>query len=459
MGDYLGKAWRWSQLLVALVMVVVEWMLREAVLMVLRVVPVPRWSSAYGNDNPKLRGTAAADPNWERGTIEYIESKGYRAEEHFVTTSDGYILGLHHVPANPASANSANGARDSGADEAAGSVPTAPRVPRPVLIIHGFMQSSEAFAIRQNASDSLPLVLSDAGYDVWLGNNRGNKYSHKHVHKKPTNEDFWDYSLDDLARHDLPSMIDYVLAHSGAKTLSLIGFSQGTAQSFAFLSNPAVSWKVNLFIALAPVSVPRGFSNPIADSIARARPDFIFLLFGRRQLLPSTLFWRNFLPRPVYVKAIDFALKFLFGWSTECLAESEKPLLYSHLYSHTSVKTIVQWFQLIQTGKFQMFDDYMANASSSGSENYAGYSLPQYQLGHIRTPTACFCGGRDTLPQTPLLLSALPIDKKVLVHKEEQYEHLDFMWAKDIAQTIYPKILRLMEKYSNSRKEEDSLEL
>jgi lysosomal acid lipase/cholesteryl ester hydrolase len=452
MGDYLGKAWRWSQLLVALVMVVIEWMLREAVSVVLRVVPVP-WSSSYGND-PKHRGTD--DPNWERGTIEYVEAKGYRAEEHFVTTPDGYILGLHRVPATITTTAATS---DNGADEAAASVPTTPRIPRPVLIIHGFMQSSEAFAVRHNASDSLPLVLSDAGYDVWLGNNRGNKYSHKHVHKKPIHEDFWDYSLDDLARYDLPSMIDYVLAHTGAKTLTLIGFSQGTAQSFAFLSNPAVSWKVNLFVALAPVSVPRGFANPIADSIARARPDFIFLLFGKRQLLPSTLFWRNFLPRAVFVKAIDFALKFLFGWTTECLAESEKPLLYSHLYSHTSVKTIVQWFQLIQTGKFQMFDDYMANASSSGTENYSGYSLPQYQLGHIRTPTACFCGGRDTLPQTPLLLASLPKDKKVFVHTEERYEHLDFMWAKDIAQTVYPKILKLMDKYSNAQKEEDSLEL
>jgi len=164
------------------------------------------------------------------------------------------------------------------------------------------------------------------------------------------------------------------------------------------------------------------------------------------------------------VRVIDIALKFLFGWTTECIAESEKPLLYSHLYSHTSVKTIVQWFQLIQTGKFQMFDDYMANASSPSTESYTGYSLPQYQLRHIRTPIACFCGGRDTLPNTERLLEVLPKDKQVLVHKEEKYEHLDFMWAKDLSRTVYPKILTLMGKYNNDnnnskRKEEDSFEL
>jgi len=318
------------------------------------------------------------------------------------------------------------------------------------------MQSSEAFAIRERASDSLPLVLAEAGYDVWLGNNRGNKYSHKHVHKKPTSEEFWDYSLDDLARFDLPTMIDHVLAQTGAKSLTLIGFSQGTAQSFAYLSSHSASHKVNLFVALAPVSVPRGLANPLVDSLIRARPDFIFLLFGKKQLLPSTLFWRNFLPRATFVTMIDFALKFLFGWTTECLSESEKPLLYSHLYSHTSVKTVVQWFQMIQSSKFQMFDDYMA---SNSAESYSGYTLPQYQLGHIRTPVACFCGGRDTLPLTPMLVSALPKDKLVMFHTEEKYEHLDFMWAKDLSQTVFPKILGLMEKYSRKQNHEDRYEL
>lgn len=79
----------------------------------------------------------------------------YRAEDHFVITADGYILGLHRIP----TPNTCN----DGADQAT------PDQLRPVLIIHGFMQSSEAFAIRQKASDSLPLVLADAGYDVWLG--------------------------------------------------------------------------------------------------------------------------------------------------------------------------------------------------------------------------------------------------------------------------------------------------
>jgi len=431
-------ALRWSQLLVAIVLVIVEWLSRGAITFIFRVIPVP-WKNE--NDDPKL----AEDPNYENGTIEYINSKGYNAEEHFVTTPDGYILGLHRIPTDLSN--------NDGADES-----TKEQRLKPVLIIHGFMHSSEAF-IRQQASDCLPLVLNDAGYDVWLGNNRGNKYSHKHLNKKPNKEEFWNFSLDDMARYDLPSMIDYVLAQTGAPSLTLIGFSQGTAQSFAYLSRHPLSSKVNLFIALAPVIVPRGFANPVVDTLARARPDFIFLLFGKRQLLPSTLFWRNSVSRARFVKLIDLSLKFLFNWNTTCISPKEKPLLYSHIYAHASVKSVVQWFQMIQSGKFQMFDDYKSEniSTNAGTDSYPGYVLPTYQVQQIRTPVACFCGGKDTLPHNADIINALPVNKRALIHIEEKYEHLDFMWAEDIAHKIYPKILMLLERYSSTK--EDSYEL
>ena len=99
--------------------------------------------------------------------MELIEHRGYRAETHLVTTGDGYILELHRIP-------NAKG--------------------RPVLLQHGVIEGSSLWVINPTAS-ALPFVLADRGYDVWLGNNRGNVYARKHVRLDPDEAEFWDFSF------------------------------------------------------------------------------------------------------------------------------------------------------------------------------------------------------------------------------------------------------------------------
>jgi len=36
-------------------------------------------------------------------------------------------------------------------------------------------------------------ILSDAGFDVWMGNVRGNTYSRWHVKYKPSQAKFWEW--------------------------------------------------------------------------------------------------------------------------------------------------------------------------------------------------------------------------------------------------------------------------
>ena len=37
-------------------------------------------------------------------------------------------------------------------------------------------------------------MLADLGYDVWLGNLRGNTYSRKHAYLDPKEKTYWDFS-------------------------------------------------------------------------------------------------------------------------------------------------------------------------------------------------------------------------------------------------------------------------
>ena len=131
--------------------------------------------------------------------------------------------------------------------------------------------------------------------------------------------------MDQFAFHDIPDSIDYVLTTTHQRSLSYIGFSQGTAQAFAALStHPTLNDKVNVFIALAPAMSPAGLQNGVVDSLVKASPEVLFLAFGRRSLLGSTTMWQSILYPPIFVRILDFSLSFLFSWSCKNISVHQK---------------------------------------------------------------------------------------------------------------------------------------
>mmetsp|Transcript_30192 Transcript_30192/g.48755 ORF Transcript_30192/g.48755 Transcript_30192/m.48755 type:complete len:428 (-) Transcript_30192:201-1484(-) len=361
---------------------------------------------------------------FEASSVQLIQYRGYPVEEHVVQTKDGFILVLHRIP----------GPRGS------------PRLSQrpPVFVMHGFLMNSEAWVVPA-PDKSIAFLLADAGYDVWLGNSRGNKYSHKHIFLRPNDEKYWDFSIDDMARYDVPACLEYVLDNTRSQTLTYIGFSQGTAQAFAcFSTHPHLARRVNLFVALAPATTVNGLHNSMVDALVKSAPEVIFLLMGRKVLLPMSLFWRSVLSRQNFARTIDVSLQFLFGWSTVNIAEEHKQLYYSHLYSTGSVKTVVHWFQIMRSGRFQMYDDM---ASLAPAPKYRTVQPPSYPLFQLQCPTAVFYGGKDTIPNIKNLLAALPAT--CFIHEEPTYEHLDFLWAHS-AHTVYEKVLSLVHEATSN---------
>lgn len=94
---------------------------------------------------------------------------GYPFELHEIQTEDGYLLDAYRLKSKK----------------------TKPKTnTSPIMLVHGFMASSDCFL--SMGRNSLALLLADEGYDVWLPNCRGNLYSRKHKTLNPdTDIAYW----------------------------------------------------------------------------------------------------------------------------------------------------------------------------------------------------------------------------------------------------------------------------
>ncbi|XP_026677400.1 gastric triacylglycerol lipase-like [Diaphorina citri] len=118
-------------------------------------------------------------------TEEKIKQHGYPVEMHKIVTEDGYVLVLERIPHNRQSTE----------------------VGPPVLLLHGLFSISISFTFNNS---SLGYILSDAGYDVWLCNNRGVGPSKKHTRLTDNDTRYWDFSIEDVSWliSELPNVVD-----------------------------------------------------------------------------------------------------------------------------------------------------------------------------------------------------------------------------------------------------------
>ena len=91
---------------------------------------------------------------------------------------------------------------------------------------------------------------------------------------------------------------------------------------------------------------------------------------------------------------------------------------------------------MIAARRVQMFDN-------TGSRDHCP---PRYDARTVECPIVAFVGGRDTLTDIDLLESALPINATVLV--EPLYEHLDYLWGRDLASRVYPVVVKKLREHS-----------
>ncbi len=138
-----------------------------------------------------------------------VVDNGYLFEEHKVTTDDGYVIKMFRIPGVNSTSTGSSSSSSIGP---------------PVIMWHGVSDSSDTFFM--NSADKTPgFIMANAGYDVWLPNSRGNKYSKQHTSLNASDFAFWDFSFEEISTYDTPSVVSYVLNVTGATNVAFIGHS------------------------------------------------------------------------------------------------------------------------------------------------------------------------------------------------------------------------------------------
>ena len=366
------------------------------------------------------------DPEENMTVPEIIRHWGYPAETYATITEDGYVLTLHRIPYG---------------------VTNLARTNRPVVFLqHGLLCSSSNW-VTNPPSRSLGFILADAGYDVWMGNVRGNTYSKAHVKYNTNDSKYWEFSWDEMAKYDLPAMINHALFISGRKSLYYVGHSQGTMMAFAGLSmDETLAKKVNVFFALAPVAKVANTKSPIRY-LAYFTPllKMVFGEFGVRDFMPSTSLvkWMARKICPEDSQACDNILFLISGYDISNLNKTRVPVYFSHTPAGTSVQNIFHYGQMIMSKKFQSYD-----FGSEKNLNKYGQQRPQEYKVKLTTPVYAYSGGQDWLADpsdVKWLISQVP---HLLRHKiVPKYNHLDFIWGEDAYKIVYRRIIRTITKY------------
>ncbi|EPS65045.1 hypothetical protein M569_09735, partial [Genlisea aurea] len=160
-----------------------------------------------------------------------VEPSGLSCSQHTIQTEDGFHLGVqnvsspYHIPQGRVS---------------------------PVLLIHGLFTGGDCWFL-DSQEQSLGFILANRGFEVWVGNVRGTRWSQGHTSLSVKDKKFWDWSWQELALYDLAAMIRFIHNVTNSKVL-LVGHSQGTIISLAALSQPDIPKMVEAAALLCPIS-------------------------------------------------------------------------------------------------------------------------------------------------------------------------------------------------------------
>ncbi|XP_052132581.1 lipase 3-like [Frankliniella occidentalis] len=364
-------------------------------------------------------------------TPNIIKSNKYPVEEHTVVTEDDYVITIFRIP----------------------------HADRPAVYLqHGLMCSSTEFVI-SGRNRALAFLLHDAGYDVWLGNFRGNRYSRKHKRMTTSDKAFWEYSWHEIGFYDVTAMIDYILNNTRRESLVFVGHSEGTTALLAAASlRPEYNGKVSMFIALAPVA----FFNNVNTILMR----FMIAMEPLMELGANILGQYDIKPHPPLIRFVTdhmcnkklvgrwVCTNVVFraiGFNGQQVDKEQILTILKTMPAGCAFRELSHYSQVFYSGKFQQFD----HGSRKNKEKYGQDQPPEYPLDNVSLPVYVYYTENDVFTSTEdvkTLRDRLPNVKKYKRIFHDSFNHMDFTYARDARKLLYDDILRDIEEATKEGK-------
>lgn len=403
-----------------------------------------------------------------------IETAGFESEVHFADTEDGYILKVHRIK------------------KSNGNTKTSP-----VFMMHGltglnlknlifqsffqilFQQRPQIIFGRHQillcVSHKLQIcgtlkiiqfsayLLSENGFDIWLGNARGTDHSLRHKTLKTDSKEFWDFSWHEIGFYDVPAMFDLMLKVTNTSKGFYVGHSQGGTSFFVMTSSrPEFNRKIMQGHLMAPAVFMNHVPNPLGKMVMNEIEVTVVLHSERSkkklfQALSADMKSYNMKVDAKTIRYIKVAndamcgpmpsacsktMNFICGFNKgeEELDPRILPTYFDHVAHSISIKQILHYIQLSKSGTFSRFD-----YGSKNVQFYNSTSPPQYPLQNVKTPTFIYAGSCDMIVSErdiEHLSEVLPNVKKYKVFKN--FNHCDFMYGKNSRPLLFNDILKAM---------------
>lgn len=351
--------------------------------------------------------------------MKFIPS-GYPVEMHQVISKDGFKLTLFRLQAKGT---------------------TMQKGLHPVLLQHGIDDSALSW-VMNGEEKSMGFVLANQGFDVWLGNNRGNKFSREHTTLHQDERAFWDFSFQDMGEIDIPAFISKIREESGSEKITYVGHSQGTSQMFAALSDPVsrdlVAPYIDTFHAFAPVvylSTTQLMGFQLAKIFYWALNPASYLFHITHFELGKCNFDGSLISK--YEKKCSSS-KCNFFKNTDPYPEMVNYEAYGYEdNTHPagfSMKCIIHFAQLIKEKKTHLdFHKFDYGSKEKNMEKYGQPTAPMYQLDSIKNRVVLYLGDADRLADftDTSAIAAKLTSAEVVVKDMQKWGHMSFVMPKD----------------------------